>query len=270
MSRALSVIRPARKVSARAFRSMGGWLIFNLAIVLLIPPSAQAADPDLGEAIRACERFDYDEALRLLEALSNEPTASAERRAKIHLRLGIVRFTLGDRKAADLDFLTALGLDPEIALPEDTSPKIVARFVELRAAVAKTAPTPSPEIEAAPGAPPGYDDNTPVPLTEAAEPHPAEPGRLWTWIAIGAGGAALATGVVLGILADNAGREFDDARWVDDAMGVIERASTYASVANVCFITAGLVLAGALVLFFFEPDWSAVAASSGSGAVWHF
>ncbi|MBW2464144.1 MAG: hypothetical protein JRH11_21020, partial [Deltaproteobacteria bacterium] len=79
----------------------------------------------------------------------------------------------------------------------------------------------------------------------------------WPWVLIGTGGAALGAGVVFGLLAqserDNAAADPVHETTVAGA----ERADTFATVANVLFVTGGVLAATGLT-------WVIVESASGS------
>jgi len=207
-----------------------------------------AGDGLVDQAVAAIDRFEYDRALELLErALAEAPPRA---RARIHVHLGVVRFTLGDRAAAERELHAALALDRAAVLPVDTSPKIVARFEQLRAAL----PPPPPPVAAPPPAPP----------VRIAEPA-GDPQRLWTWLAVGVGGATVATGVVFAVLSSSAEADARDARWADDAAAANDRARTLGDTATGLFIGGGVLLAGTVALFFLEGSTSATVVPAGDG-----
>ena len=76
------------------------------------------------------------------------------------------------------------------------------------------------------------------------------PGEVYLgWTLVGVGGAALATGVVFGILAQNAHDEFrDTAQLSEDLSDVRDRGRTFSTAADALYIGGGALLAGGAAL----------------------
>jgi tetratricopeptide (TPR) repeat protein len=221
-----------------------------LLVALLGAVTAGGNGSHFDEAVRAYERFEYESALAQLElALAAAPDSDHEA-ARIHLYIGLVHFTLGHRQRADDAFIAALRLWPDAALPEDTSPKVLARLREL-----KSRP-PSP-VAAAPDEP------------AVATTPPKATGRslFWTWVVAGAGGATLATGGVFGLLANAAHAEARDATFADDTAAANERADSRRQVATTLFIGGGVLLAAAVGVFFLESSAGPSVATDGDNVV---
>lgn len=84
-------------------------------------------------------------------------------------------------------------------------------------------------------------------------PPPEEKGRLWTWVTLGVGGAALATAVGFGAAAKSA--ETDLHARVNDhatAQSLADSARTRATVSNVFWGVGGVAVAAGTTLFFVE------------------
>ncbi len=100
-----------------------------------------------------------------------------------------------------------------------------------------------------PEAPPALVASTAPQLPEA---RPSRP-RLWTWVAAGAAGAALATGIAYGLAARSAG---DDLRRAEHDSATAQRladsAASRSRTANVLYGIAGAAGAAGVTLFFFE------------------
>ena len=105
---------------------------------------------------------------------------------------------------------------------------------------AKPLPTPKPVEKPKPVA-----HSVKQPVKPIATPHPRK--RLWTWIALGTGGALLVTGAITGGLAlsaaDSAQTDSDD-----DA----SQAKTLGAVTDVLLIAGGAAVVTGVVLFFLE------------------
>jgi len=79
-----------------------------------------------------------------------------------------------------------------------------------------------------------------APATEAAGPSPVP------WIIAGAGGAALAAGVVFGILTRSKHADAVDEKAQTKARSLQDDADTFATVANVAFVGGGVLAAGGI------------------------
>jgi len=101
-------------------------------VVLMASGVARAENPYLKQAIQSYENFEYEEALRILQQAVAVPDSTKEELAKVHLYMGLVRFTLGDPAQAEKDFKKAIGLNYKIKPPADTSPKIVSEFQRVK------------------------------------------------------------------------------------------------------------------------------------------
>jgi tetratricopeptide (TPR) repeat protein len=225
-----------------------------LLVALLGAATSGGNGSHFDEAVRAYERFEYESALAQLElALAATPDSDHEA-ARIHLYIGLVHFTLGHRQRADDAFIAALRLWPDAALPEDTSPKVLARLRELKS-------RPPPLVAAAP------DEPAVATTPEPAAPKAAERSLFWTWVVAGAGGATLATGGVFGLLANAAHAEARDATFADDTAAANERADSRRQVATTLFIGGGVLLAAAVGVFFLESSAGPSVATDGDGVV---
>ncbi len=229
-------------------------VLAGLALVCLAGPRrSQAAEPDLSEAISAYENFEYEQALSMLTALAAKPGLEPSVRAKVHLYTGLTHFTLGDRERAEQEFKRALEADHRVVPPADTSPKILAAFDAVKKTVRPPADTRPPPG----GAPPRT-----VPPPRITRPAPAE-DRVWTWVAVGVGAAALAGGGLSAGLAAQAKGDFDDEPWASKAADLKQTVETRALAANVLFGVGGAALLTGVILFFVEdtgadaPDASA-------------
>ncbi|MBN2499026.1 MAG: hypothetical protein JXR96_30835 [Deltaproteobacteria bacterium] len=224
-----------------------------------VPFEKRARNPYLEKARKAYASFDFDSALQILQQALKHDSSDVEK-AQIHLLLGLVRFTLGDEASAEREFKLALELDRSIEPPPDTSPKILASFVRIKACLPPPATEPSrpdekPEPEVAKVDP----ERTAKPGEKAvqAEPaivasRPAGRRRIWTWVLAGVGAAALASGGLCGGLALSAKSDFESARWADEAEAVADTYETRKLAANILFGTGGAILAAAVVMFFVE------------------
>ncbi|MBN2494552.1 MAG: hypothetical protein JXR96_08185 [Deltaproteobacteria bacterium] len=250
-------------------------LMLAALVSALLPSAAQATDPQLARGIAEYEDFEYEAALASLQKAAAAEGLDDAERAKVHLYLGLVRYSLGDQEAARQDFERAIRLDYAIFPPPDTSPKIVKDFNAVKAGIPPPGPIAKPEPKPKPKPEPGLK---PEPGTLRAE---APRGRLWTWIAAGVGAAAMIGAGTCGFLASEAKKDFDAAEWADDANALKSKVETRALAANVLYGVGGAALAAAVVLFFVEGGSSApaddaggdlqiVPAPGGLGAVYRF
>jgi hypothetical protein len=212
----------------------------GILFLLLLAPGARAENPFLSKAIQAYENFEYQIALDHLKQAASHPESDKAEKARVHIYLGLVRFTLGDKEAAEQEFEAALKLDFQAALPPDTSPKIVSCFEQVKQAVSPPEPV----------KPPGPDKPPPPPPPPPA-PRPGK--RLWTWVAAGVGAAALIGGGTFGYLASEAKSDFDREPWADKAAELKDTVESRSLTANILYGAGGAVMVAALVLFFTEP-----------------
>ena len=214
-----------------------------LLVLLGAPGAARAKNPYINQAIQSYENFEYEDSLRILNQASGVPDSTKEELAKVHLYMGLVRFTLGDPVQADKDFKKAVELDYNIKPPPDTSPKIVSEFQRVKKTV------PPPEVKDPGGGikPPGGNG---IVITK---PMPVPPRkRVWTWVVLGVGAGALVGGGVFGYLASSAKADFDKEIWGDDANELKNTAESRSLIANILFGVGGAGMAAALILFFTE------------------
>jgi hypothetical protein len=236
---------------------------WSILFLWLLPSGVHAENPALQRAVSAYESFEYQEALRYLEQALPVETSTVEEKAKVHLYLGLVRFTLGDRKAADSEFFEALKLDYEIKLPPDISPKISTRFINIK----KIVPPPEKKPDD-----PGNQTtvtviNPPVisPPVIVKKSLPQKPRkRIWTWIVGGVGVAALAGGGTFGLLASSAKSDFDKAQWAADADKIKSTIESRSLTANVLFGIGGAALVASLILLLVEDSSGASDEATGS------
>lgn len=197
-----------------------------LALVALLGPSPRAwadGSRDLEDGIAFYENLDLERARERLKAASEATDLARTGRARAYLYLGMLEFELGESKAARDAWLVAFGLDKGLEAPAGTSPKTIAAMESARrqaTPIADRPPPDTPEPEAPPPAPP------PAVAPPVATPPPAvapPPPQLvttpplaeddeqgsgpWLWVGIGAGVAAVAGGVVLGILLAGGGTD---------------------------------------------------------------
>jgi hypothetical protein len=81
---------------------------------------------------------------------------------------------------------------------------------------------------------------------------PAGPSRLWTWVALGTAVAAAGAGLTFGLLANKDHDDYMSTRDYDRFKSAEDSTKTKALLSNVFFISAGVIAAGAVALFFIE------------------
>jgi tetratricopeptide (TPR) repeat protein len=215
-----------------------------LAVGGLLAASARAADPQVEKAVTAYDDFEYQKAIGLLQQALKTNLDAADR-VKARLYLGLSYFTLGNQKEAGEAFRKALEENYQAELPADTSPKIIEFFQKIKASL----PAPRKEPEKVVGTETG--GGTGVGIVEK-KPPPPPPKRLWTWVALGAGGTLVAGGAVFAYLASSAKSDFDKEPWADRAADLKSTAESRALTANVLLGTGGAAMVAGLVLFFVE------------------
>ncbi|MBW1807601.1 MAG: tetratricopeptide repeat protein [Deltaproteobacteria bacterium] len=218
----------------------GPGLVF-LALIISLPLTALAANPQLKEGIDAYENFEYEQALQILQKAVKHPGATEEETAQAHVYLGLVRFTLGDKKGSLKEFEAALKLDYHTKLPADTSPKIISQFESVKKKI-------KPPLEIKPDPPP--DPDPPI-IVKPVPPPPPRP-RVWTWVATGIGGAALIGGGTFAYLASKAKSDFDNEPWADNANDLKSTVESRSLTANILLGTGAAAMVVAVILFFTE------------------
>jgi len=205
-------------------------------IVLLAPMAALAENKELARGIEAYENFEYQKAQGILLKALKDTHSTKKEAAKVHVYLGLVHFTLGDKNGARKDFEGALKLDYNAALPPDTSPKIMAEFNTVKDDI------PPPVIVTPVKNHPGIHGGPPPPPRK----------RVWTWVAVGLGGAALAGAGTCAYLASAAKTDFDKEPFADKANDLKAKIETRALTANILFGVGAAGLVAGLILFFTE------------------
>ncbi|PIE19998.1 MAG: hypothetical protein CSA65_00120 [Proteobacteria bacterium] len=93
---------------------------------------------------------------------------------------------------------------------------------------------------------------TPSKTPKPSKATPSGPSRLWTWIALGSAVASAGAGVAFGLLAKADHDDYMSTRDYDRFASAEDGAKSKALLANVFFIGAGVLAAGAVALFFIE------------------
>lgn len=118
------------------------------------------------------------------------------------------------------------------------------------------APEPAPPPLGTQPPPPVAAPLAAVDVSSTAVPAPVAPppkGRLWTWVAAGVAGAAVATGVGFGVSAKSAGSELLGSKHdAAKATALRDQAVSNSGTANVLYGVAGVAGAAGVALFFIE------------------
>ena len=104
-----------------------------LAILLVLATAARARADDLDDARKLEASLEYERALALVEGAIAR--GDAHDVAVLHFEAGKIAAGLDRALEAEDHFARALELDPSLALPEDTSPKLTAPFYAARSHV---------------------------------------------------------------------------------------------------------------------------------------
>lgn len=179
--------------------------------------------------------------------------------AEVSLYAGLCRFNSKKQKEAEVDFLRALQTDPSLELPAATSPKIVEAWNRVRAKVPRPAPPVAPplvttkEADRQPEPAPVVTAPAPVPAAVTLEPAPAPKAPpVAAFVMGGVAVAAVAAGVSFGLLASSNNVAAAGAPFQSDAVALQRTAQTYALVANLSYVTAGVAALTGLLLFFLQ------------------
>jgi hypothetical protein len=202
----------------------------TLLLVALLTASAVVDDAAFKEGAKLYDALDYDRALVKFQDAAKRATTSGDK-ATAALWIGLASAGAGDLDTAAQQFELALRLDRTLQLPKNTSPTLVARFEEIRQALAKEQP--APLVQEKPPEPP--------PSTSPA------PNILVIGGAVTAGLGALALvggGVMTALIFVDLGKANDKSSFPDDARKANAAAGSDATVALVLF-PVGVVVGGA-------------------------
>ncbi|MBK7865442.1 MAG: hypothetical protein IPJ65_43960 [Archangiaceae bacterium] len=226
-----------------------------MSLAAVVMATLAAAPAALDEARAAYEALDFDRCVAALAPLMAEPPSDSAERAQTHVWMGLCEHQRRHVATAERHFDEALSLDPALELPPHTSPKVVALFESVRAlhapaAPAKAPPEPALAAEARPA------ERAP-PLPAAAPPtlssRPAARSQLWPRLALGFSALTASTGLVLGLLANQAETESFAQHFQSESLAAAARSRGLAVGANVAYGVAAASLAAAALLYFFGP-----------------
>ncbi|MFO0724797.1 MAG: hypothetical protein U1E65_13535 [Myxococcota bacterium] len=166
---------------------------------------------DLDDGIAFYENLDTDRAIERLKSAAEAKDLGPADRSKAQMYLGIVQFEVGKEFEADTAWKRAFALDPKIAAPSGTSPKVLAAIEKARAKGGGSSaevtpvspspkPSPSPSLKPSPTPSPSPDltpaiDATPavVPPEEKKDEGGGSGWLIWGGIGLGVAAAAAVT-----------------------------------------------------------------------------
>ncbi len=213
---------------------------------LVIALLAAGPNPHLRAAKVFYDEFQFSRCVQQLEQAARAPATGPEL-VEIELYGGLCRYNLGDFKGSDEHFRIALRLDPEVALPPLTSPKISERFEQAR--LAARPPPDAPTLT--PPAPPAAPEPAPQPLlpAPAQEPAPASAKAGPLPFLLGGGGVASAgAGLLLGVRAKTLAAQASAEPLDLPSAQLAQQARGTAAAANVGYaVGAGLAVAAVIV-----------------------
>jgi hypothetical protein len=121
-----------------------------VSVIVLGAPTAARADADLTAITTALENSDYPAAQDLLGKALAAGGNSPETTVELYRLQGVVEGSLGNTQPATDAFLKALALNPKLALPVGTSPKIQKPFEAAQRFYKSSAPL-KVKVETRPG-----------------------------------------------------------------------------------------------------------------------
>lgn len=184
---------------------MRAFFVSLLTALLALSSRTALADGkrDLDDGIAFYENLDTERALERLGAASKASDLSPKDRARAFLYLGMVHFENSDKAQADGSWKRAFELDRNAEVPKGTSPKTIEAIEAARSQSAGAAvieePKPGDQPKTVPKVerPPAKDDPL---LVAPVEPPVQEDSNTGTWILLGAIGAAVIAGAVVGVV----------------------------------------------------------------------
>ncbi|MDQ3266376.1 MAG: hypothetical protein M3Y59_22465 [Myxococcota bacterium] len=206
------------------------------------PPPAPGPNPHLARAIRQVEDLEEQAALESLELARRWPEVSTSQLAQVHLYEGLAHAGLANGPEAISSFHAARLLDPAVALPSGSSPRVREWWVQATPASRVTqAPGPKPELQ---GPPPAA--TAPPPVLESSSP------AIPRWVPYAVAAVAVlsvGTAVWSGSQASLHAREANDLVDIGPASALRAQAVGEAFRANLLYGGAVLLGGGAAILF---------------------
>lgn len=214
--------------------------------------------------------LEFEKCLQRLDQAAKQPGNSVRQQAEVELYSGLCRFNLGAREKAEADFEQAVKIDPAIALPPATSPRITEVFDTIKAkvaparveepasmmtaqsdvdseSVAPAKPIDAPrELSLEPqNAPPSSTRNELLATPEKS------PSRVVPYALGGTAVVAAAVATYFGVTAKGHESQANDpSTYYAQAQTVGAQAKNEATVSNVLFGIAGAAAVGAVVTWF--------------------
>jgi hypothetical protein len=212
---------------------------------------AQAENPYLSQAKVFYQGLEYSKCIQRLDQATRWESTKKEL-AEIEIYYGMCKFNAGkkDEVKAEVNehFRLALQLDPLIDIPPLTSPRLTEIW---KGAVEKFGPTPA-EREKLVAERGGPSTSAPAAATTVSEAPKPTKNRIPAYVAAGVAGAALATGIVFGIMANSASGDAKTSTDPTEKPSLVSRAYTNGQVADIAFIGSA-VAAGAAVFLWVWP-----------------
>jgi tetratricopeptide (TPR) repeat protein len=225
---------------------------------LLLTPTVEAKpNPHLRKGIKLLNDMEDSQALKEFQRALTIKGSEPEEKAQIHIYIGMTYVNLLNTEAAKKSFRQALTLNPSVALPKMTSPKIKSLFGKVRDEMGIKVDTPPPD-KPPPDRPPIPPE--PPPATQQVVPPPRPPpppsGRpVAFWLAIASLGTAVAigsTGLALGLLSRSGNDDASNLKLdYAAAKDLHDTAESQALGANICFGIAGAAAVASAILFYY-------------------
>ena len=120
----------------------------KVLVLALVLAASLDAEPGFQRAMDAYRVAEFEKALLGFQDLGLNASLKVEDKARLLVWTALCHLQLGDEAKARRDLLSALELDLDLELPEETPPKLVEAHPELRAeAVARLKAKPPPRVE---------------------------------------------------------------------------------------------------------------------------
>ena len=246
------------------------------AFSLLLGASPLDSHLAFQEGKRLVEAFEYEKAVFRFREAARDESLGVERATAL-VWLGLTYVKVGEQSAADEAFLEAVRIDPLVALPPSTPPKILEalegarrKLREERTSPTTTAPTTTAPTTTAPTttaptttAPTTTAPTTTAPTTtapadgESAAPAAPPSGALATiggGVLVGVGALLVGGGAAMGVLASSSADAARAATFQDERQRLNKTAAEQALTANVLYglglcvvVGGGVALVSAMV-----------------------
>ena len=243
-------------------------VVSAILMLAITAPALAEKNPYLDKAIKLIGDLEDEKALQELSAAALADTNTASQKAQIWLWTGVAHYDLGRPAAAEASFKKALHDDPNVKLPDGTSPKILDTLERLRRAM-----KPAKKVETIKAEPvePKVVTHTEEPkkpeprkiakvehrrtnTIEANEPMPSKGGGVSTGglvlggvalVALGVGGFMGYTAMTNGAVARDPGQT----QFGSDAQAKYQSAQSSALLANILYTVAGVTAIGSIIMF---------------------